>query len=205
MCCQVASSLDKTGVFCRQLLDCAVVADALMDQQPAQPPNTNSSNNSNTSATAWPAGFKGSPTQLPRLHRQPAAAAAAFNYTRHQQDAPTNASNASYDPPYRQQGLLLPPTFQQLPQLSSLCIGYLRGTSSNLVEALMRQQPGCVKGPLKPPGNNHMVQDVLSVILQVRNAPSALQCLGWLGRRVWTECSAILEGTPLPVLSHAMM
>jgi hypothetical protein len=136
-----------------------------MDQQHAQMPDTNSSSG-NSSATAWPAGLEDSPTQLPRLHRQPAAAAAAFNYTKHQQDAPTNASNAS-KPLYRQQGLLLPPSFQQLPRLSSLCIGYLRGTSSNLVEALMRQQPGCVKGPLKPPGNNYMVQDVLSVILQV--------------------------------------
>jgi hypothetical protein len=36
----------------------------------------------------------------------------------------------------------------------------------------MRQQPGCIKGPLKPPGNNHMVQDVLSVILQAEVAVS---------------------------------
>jgi hypothetical protein len=155
---QVASSLDKTGVFCRQLLDCAAVADALMDTAPST-----QQHHLNASTPPSPQ------LQLqPRLHRQPAAAAAAFNYTQHQQTL--NSTTPPSD--YRQRGLLLPPTFQQLPQLSSLCIGYLRGTSSNLVEALMQQQPGCVKGPLKPPGNNQLVQDVLSVILQAEVAVS---------------------------------
>jgi hypothetical protein len=132
-----------------------------MDQHSnAQQQHNSSSSSSNTSAL----------TLQPRLHRQPAATAAAFNYSKHQQA--TSTPQQPNPPSYCQQGLLLPPTFQQLPPLKSLCIGYLRGTSSNLVEALARQQPGCIKGPLKPPGNNHMVQDVLSVILQAEVAVS---------------------------------
>ncbi|WIA11699.1 hypothetical protein OEZ85_011795 [Tetradesmus obliquus] len=159
---QVAPSLDKTGMFCRQLLDCAVVADALMDQQQQQ-----QQQHAINASHAAP--------QL-RLHRQPAAAAASFNYTQHQQTLqqtpPSTLLQQQQQQQYRQRGLLLPPTLQQLPALSSLCIGYLRGTSSNLVAALMRQQPRCVKGPLQPPGNNQLVQDVLSVILQAEVAVS---------------------------------
>lgn len=107
-------------------------------------------------------------TLLPRLHRQAATIAAAFNYTTYQVTTSEQQQQQARQPVWS--STLLPPTFQQLPRLSSLCIGYLRGTSQNIIDELRALNPGCVKGPLTPPGNSHMVQDVLSVILQAEVA-----------------------------------
>jgi hypothetical protein len=142
-CLQVSPTLDKTGVFCRAALDCAVIADALMD------------------ATGSGSGCA---TTGSRLHLQPAAAAAAFNYTRQQAQAGP--------PSLVQHRTVLPPTFEALPRLSDLCVGFIEGSSSQLVATLRAMSPACIRGPLPPPGNTHLVQDVLPVLLQAEVAVS---------------------------------
>lgn len=152
---QISSTLDKTGVFCRQALDCAVVADALMDHGHSS--DASNSNPNTTSTTA----------HTLRLHRQDPERASVFNYTAYQglqQSLPESQQQQPWTPDGHS---YLPPTFEQLPPLSALCIGYLEGASQNLVDALKALNPLCIKGPLPPPGNGNMVRDVLSMILQV--------------------------------------
>lgn len=161
---QVSASLDKLGVFCRQALDCAVVADALM------PPALGT-----TTATATAAAH----AAQPRLHHQPAAAAAAFKPAAQPLDAqPTRLSDqhqqraSAWPLPPPPGSPLLPPRFDMLPTLNSLCIGYLAGTPEPLLTALSRLRPACLVGPLQPPGNSHAARDALGAILQSEVAVS---------------------------------
>lgn len=100
-----------------------------------------------------------------RLHRQDPQQASAFNYTAYQNLLRSQQQQQS---PWREDGhSLFPPTFQDLPPLATLCIGYLEGTSQNLIDALQALNAACVKGPLPAPGSSDMVLDALGVILQV--------------------------------------
>lgn len=158
---QVSPSLDKTGIFCRQLLDCAVVADALMDTPQASTPQHN------TTCCSPPA----APS---RLHRQNPAQAAAFNYSAFQSQAQAQqpAGPALQVAASAAAGGVFPATFEGLPRLSGLCIGFLEGTSSSLLSVLRSLGPGCIKGPLPAPGDPRMVRDVLPTILQAEVAIS---------------------------------
>lgn len=101
-----------------------------------------------------------------RLHRQNPRQASAFNYTAHQDHL--QSSQQQKQKPWTPDGhSIFPPTFEQLPSLSTLCIGYLEGTNQNIIDALQALNPACLKGPLPLPGNSNMVRDVLSLILQV--------------------------------------
>jgi hypothetical protein len=163
---QVSPTLDKTGIFCRQLLDCAVVADALMDTQASTPTATSTAKGTCTSAHT-----------TPRLHRQDPAQAAAFNYTAFQQQLAgnNNQSRPALLPMPAQvpaRGPAFPASFQELPRFSGICIGYLHGTSTRLLSVLRSLSPACVKGPLYAPGNPSMVRDVLPTIMQAEVAIS---------------------------------
>jgi hypothetical protein len=173
---QVSPTLDKTGVFCRQVLDCAAVADALMDTQAGRP--------TDSTAGSAAAGCCSSPTahSAPRLHRQDPTQAASFNYTAHRQqqlagNSSSNSSSASsqsgrFQPAPAGSNSVFPATFQELPALSGLCMGYLHGTSTRLLSVLRSLSPACLKGPLPAPGNPSMVRDVLPTVMQAEVAIS---------------------------------
>lgn len=165
---QVSSTLDKTGIFCRQLLDCAVVADTLMDTQASMP-------NKSSSTTASGCCPSAHGTSIPRLHRQDPAQAAAFNYTAYQQQLAGNSSGQFQPMPAQATAAgnsVFPATFQELPAFSQLCIGYLHGTSARLLSVLRSLNPACLKGPLSAPGNPSMVRDVLPTVMQAEVAIS---------------------------------
>jgi hypothetical protein len=225
---QVSPTLDKVGVFCRQVLDCAVVVDALtpltppgpagaqqqqhqqqQQQQPGggKPPTvgaapsgqaTAATGTTNGGSSSSSSNSSSSSTQhdvtAGRLHLQDADQAVAFNYSQFLRQPCSNGSSSGSPSAgssssaqqqlscrsYRQQqqqwqaaGLLLPPSFRDLPRLDHLCIGFLQDTPATLVDVLQTLNPrGCFKGPLAPPGNSLMVSNVLSVLLQVEAAVS---------------------------------
>lgn len=103
----------------------------------------------------------------PRLHQQDARNASQYNYTSYQSLLETLPEPQKPKPWVPGGHTLLPPTFEQLPALSTMCIGYLDGTNQDLIDALTALKPACLKGPLPAPGSDGMVRDVLSTILQV--------------------------------------
>lgn len=167
----MSPTLDKTGVFCRQLLDCAVVADALMEKEASRPADSTGSAAAGCCSSSTPS--------TPRLHRQDPTQAASFNYTAYQQQQlagnSTSTSTSSQSSRFRPAPAgtsVFPATFQELPALSGLCIGYLHGTSTRLLSVLRSLSPACLKGPLPAPGNPSMVRDVLPTLMQAEVAIS---------------------------------
>ncbi len=133
---KVAATLDKTGIFCRQALDCAAVARALY--APSCPP----------------------------------ASAGA---------APRASGSLPHDSSQRRPPSIVPFSTSEgfratlAANLSSICVGYLSGTSPSLVAALQRQvshgRLRCVLGPLPaPPEGAAVSEDVLTVILEAEVA-----------------------------------